>query len=46
MNPKIKLLTLLFVFIISLCLSADYIFSAFLTKTTPVAESNKIYRLD
>lgn len=45
MNPKIKLLTLLFVFIISLCLSADYIFSAFLTKTTPVAESNKIYRL-
>lgn len=45
MHPKVKLIVSLFVFVITICITADLIFTRYFTKTNPVAESNKIYRL-
>jgi flavodoxin len=45
MHPKLKLILTLAVFVTSLCLIADFVFSKWFTKTQSVAESNKIYRL-
>ena len=45
MNPKVKLILYLLSFVITICITADIVFSRYFTKTNPVSESNKIYRL-
>ena len=45
MRRKIKLILLLLLFCMAFCLTADFVFTQYFTGTSPVATSNKIYRL-